>query len=264
MDIKKTIYVSSLLVSAFATSTNANANAAPFEGVYVMNPGCTSVSLTAGIGYAVVDPVVGANGISFGSIGEQVSQTITLDCETATIDESEVAAYEAAASAACQGLTIPWQTPEERAEYCDALAEDAVDSIGLVVDYFLAELVYSIDVDIVNDYWIGGLGQMDYVFANGTTEHRGPNVAVWNSGRFYRGFEASADTPNPLGCPSTRLGRMDANMDRSSSFGGGARMYLDTNIVDGVVCPAADIVGGNLLFVGYGFAINIKQQGDRL
>ncbi|MCG8668970.1 MAG: hypothetical protein MI867_06120 [Pseudomonadales bacterium] len=260
----KAVILGTALLGAAALSNTANAGATKYEGLYVMEPGCTSVTLTAGIGYAVIEPNANVGELTFDSVGQGESQSITLSCDDATIDPTEVEAFAEKASATCQGLSIPWQSDAQREEYCDDLALQAVDSVNAIAGYFLSELVYSMDVDILRDYWIGGLGQMDYVFVDGDTEHRGPNVAVWNNGRFYRGFGHEADTPNPLNCPvNERVGKMDANIDLSSAFGGGARMYLSTNIVDGVVCPVINPFEGQLVVAAYGFAINIKQQGDR-
>ena len=255
--------VGTALVIASGMSVNANANTVRYEGTYVMEQGCTSFSVGAGIGLVTIDPTVQSGEITFDAVEQSVARSFTISCDTLTIDQAEVEAFENDVEAFCNGFQIPWQTQAQREEFCAEFSVGAVESLQDVSDYLLQQLVHSVDVDILNDTWIGGFGEMDYLFVNGTTEHRGPNVWVWNSGRYYRGFTADADTPNPIGCPSQMVARTDVDMDLSSSFGGGARMYLDTTIIDGVACPVADLVNGNVLIAGYGFNINIKQKGDR-
>jgi len=59
----------------------------------------------------------------------------------------------------------------------------------------MADRINTIDIDIHNDYWLGGLGEMDYTFEDGSSETRGPNVYVTNSGKFRRGIVDDPDTP---------------------------------------------------------------------
>lgn len=262
MNTIKTLGLGTLLIGTIATSLDVSANTVRYEGLYQMDPGCKSITLQAGIGYGIIDPTVDLGSLTIDTIGQTHTQSITMSCEDATLDEAEVIRYQEEASKACKGLVIPGKTADERAEFCDDLAVGAVDSLRVIADYFLSELVYSIDVDIVADSWFGGTGSMFYTFDDGRNEYRRPFVA--NNGWFYRGITGNPDTPNPLGCPTTRIGTMTGNMDLSSGFPGGARMYTNTNIADGVVCPVADIFNQQIVVAAYGFTINIKQQGDRL
>jgi len=251
-----------LLAAATGFSVHANAYTTKFEGNYVMEPGCNSVTLTAGFGVVAIDPDVDPGSLTINATDLAAVQQLTLTCDVITLDPAEVDSFKTKAKAVCMGFKVS-VSPAKQEEVCDLLVNTAVDVAQGTSDYFLQQQVDSVDVNILNDSWAGGFGEMDYVFTNGHTEHRGPYVFVANNGRFRRGWASDTDLPNPLNCPASILGNMNANVDLSSSFGGGARIYLDTAIGDGVACAVPDVIDGKLLVGAYGFAIDIKQQGDR-
>ncbi|OUS25249.1 hypothetical protein A9Q99_21895 [Gammaproteobacteria bacterium 45_16_T64] len=260
MKINTTLASAALLVGSATIALNANANTERYEGLYVMEAGCSSMELAAGIGYAVVES---SGDATFDSVGQSVTQNISIDCTSGQLDQTEVESYREQASALCQGIVILNADPVAREEYCDDLAEDAVASLQSVADYFAQTLITDVQVTINSDGWLGGLGSMDYTYADGTTEHRGDKVWVSNTGWFFRATSGATQTPNPLNCPSTHVGGLVGNMDLSSAFGGGSRLYTSYELFDGVLCPVADIINGELLLAAYGYDVKIKQVGDR-
>lgn len=252
-----------LFAGAAGLSTNVSANTVKYEGHYVMGDEC-QFTVTAGMGFVTMAVSTSEDEVNAEGVDNLVEETFSYTCDGLIIDDSEVLVYQQSVSDVCSGFVIPGVSQTQRDEYCDQLGADAVHFLSEAADYALRDMVDSVSLNIVNDYWVGGLGEMDYLFTDGTTDHRGPSVFVSNAGRYYRGYAEDGDLPNPseVFCKAQILGKMDTDIDLSSAFGGGARMHLDTNIIDGVACPVIT-TDAELLVVGYGYVINIQQQGDR-
>lgn len=264
MKMIKTIATGALLVGGAVTTTTVSANTERYEGTYQMEAACETAVLSAGIGFAMLSPAVVEDGVEFDAIEESVVASISMSCENQILDAADVEAYRQEVSQVCQDLEIGDSDPVERAAFCEGLAIDAVESLQAASNYFMSEVIDTVQVSINNDGWLGGLGSMDYVFSDGRTEQRGPNVYVSNGGSFRRGSASEAETPNPLGCFNTHLMSMAGNMDVSDAFPGGARLRTTTDVLDGVVCPVPNPFGGDIVVGAYGYHIKLRQVGDRL
>ena len=223
-----------------------------------MDRGC-SVTVWAHAGFAV---------LGTDDDGESIQETyssepINLSCDDVTLTDDELTVIFDQVLEDCTSLSIPLIDEQTQAEQCALGVWLAVDYLEQFAATIESEILYSMNVDVTRDFWFHGESEVDYQFLTSRTEQRHPLII--NGGKFYSGFTGEAQTPNvfPSFCPAQRIGKIDVNLDRHYTFGGGARAYTTYNFGDAVVCPLYDIVNNQALVAAYGFTAKITQSGDR-
>ena len=258
MKLTHKVFGTAALTAALFIGSTANASWYDFSGDYTME--CEDITINMSMGFAYGDfNITNASIYLTDSFSEQVNFSKTFQCDELEFTDEDFAQMEDDALDSCNSLVTGW--PEDvQAEQCDIAVSAGIEYLQdtVLTDSVNAYVLDNLVMDVYcQNYFFGFCLNYNtinsYTFSSGATASG--NRILFGNGTWADDFSYATLLPNPLNCPAMSEAAM---LGDASPYG---EVKIDTGTVDAVVCPLANPYTTEVWALGYGYTIEIDQNG---